>query len=406
MAEDASATRVIAVEEAHRFATAGHQVATAAKLHGLEGLAGAALEPAPTTIHDLNGEALFHDFKLSGPGGAAGTIRTAATSALGAPVVSVSAGDPGWSEQTALRLATERLHAKTPKATVKGSKLVCYAYPKIGIELSYTVNGGPLETELFDASSGGLVGSSDDNDHQFSRYSFLSHIAPQVKDRVNTFDQIAGRLRSLSLPPIAGGAVTTSRAAAALGSPAASPALHIPLPIITSSSGMVRQSPYCPSSPPGNSHYAQITDYFCVDASAQMLLEHYGWNYTQNQIATAMGTTAAQGGTTQAGLVSGFGNLTHHQFVLGFDNAAPRAQQFADAVAEVSANRPLFTQVPHHYRVCMGYSEVKFGSIPIDQWLYIYDPWPWNSDLCKPGPAYWESWATSPVMWFGTVHHA
>jgi hypothetical protein len=38
--------------------------------------------------------------------------------------------------------------------------------------------------------------------------------------------------------------------------------------------------------------------------------------------------------------------------------------------------------------------------------LYIYDPWPWNADLCQPGAPYWETWASSPVMWFGIVHHA
>jgi hypothetical protein len=404
MTEDASATRAIAVDEAHRYASAGRQVAAASKLHGLEGLAGATLDAAPITIHDLGGEALFHDFKLAGANGPGGTIRIAATTALGAPIVSMSAGDPGWSEQTALRLATEQLHAKTPEAQVTGSRLVCYAYPKIGIELTFMVKGGAPQTELFDASSGGVVEMSDDKDHQFTRYSLLSQVKPQIKARLQAFDQIAARLRQLTLPPIAGGAVTTPPAT--VQAPSASAKLNLPLPAITSRSGMVRQSPYCPSSPPGNSHYAQITNYFCVDASAQMLLEHYGWNYTQNQIATAMGTSAALGGTTGAGLVNGFANLTHHQFILGFDDSAPRAQQFANAVDEITANRPLFTQVPHHYRVCMGYSEIKLGGVPIDQWLYIYDPWPWNADLCKPGPAYWESWSTSPVMWFGIVHHA
>ena len=79
-------------------------------------------------------------------------------------------------------------------------------------------------------------------------------------------------------------------------------------------------------------------------------------------------------------------------------------------MTEVDGNRPLFTQVPHHYRVCMGYHEVLLVPIWIAlglaQSLYIFDPWPWNPDLCQPGAAYWESWATSPVMWFGIVHHA
>ena len=122
-----------------------------------------------------------------------------------------------------------------------------------------------------------------------------------------------------------------------------------------------------------------------------------------------MGTNAAQGGTTQDGLTTGFASLTDNTLVLTFDWNSNRAQQFQDAVTEINANRPLFTQVPHHYRVCMGYQENLFIplwlSLGLGQMLYIYDPWPWNPDLCSPGAAYWESWATSPVMWFGIVHH-
>jgi hypothetical protein len=175
-------------------------------------------------------------------------------------------------------------------------------------------------------------------------------------------------------------------------------------------SGTVLLSPYCPDSPIGLTHYAQILDYFCVDASAQMLMEHYGWNYTQNQIAVAMGTSVANGGTTGAGLTTGFASLTHNSLPLTFDDGATRAQQFQDAINEVSANRPLFTQVPHHYRVCVGFFEdtiqLLWLTLGLNQMLYIYDPWPWNPDLCQGGAIYWESWATSPVMWFGIVHHA
>ena len=49
---------------------------------------------------------------------------------------------------------------------------------------------------------------------------------------------------------------------------------------------------------------------------------------------------------------------------------------------------------------------INWIALGLAQSLYIFDPWPWNPDLCQPGAAYWESWATSPVMWFGIVHHA
>jgi hypothetical protein len=149
-----------------------------------------------------------------------------------------------------------------------------------------------------------VVGGSDDPDNQFTRYSLLSHLERERDSRLDSFTAAAERMRDVlkTLEDQQRPNVVPWR-----------------FPIILSTSGTVLQSPYCAGSPPGNSHYAQITDYFCVCASAQMLMEHYGWNYTQNEIAVAMGTSAAQGGTTGAGLTSGFASLTHNQFSLAFD---------------------------------------------------------------------------------------
>ena len=364
-------------------ATLAHREMVAAGLHGMDAVSAATVAAAPVTIFDLNGEPLFHDYPLLDAAGAAvGTIRTAANRALGAPLISVSHAAPGWTPASAVRMATESLHGIAPQATVTSSRLVCYAYPKIGVELAYTA-GRKTATEVFDASSGGVVASVTKDGHQFTRYSLLGTLKTGAAARVKASRTAEAAITKLPI-----------------GIP-----LH---PLTYTQQGLVNLSPYCAGSVIGLTHYAQITNYFCVDASAQMLLEHYGWNYTQNQIAAAMGTTAAQGGTSGAGLTSGFKSLTDNTLLLSFDGGASRAQQFTDAVVEVNANRPLFTQVPHHYRVCVGYSEVVSGVLGLvtNQMLYIYDPWPWNADLCKPGAPYWETWASSPVMWFGIVHHA
>ncbi len=369
-------------------ATVAHQEMVAANLHGMDAVAAATVAAAPITIYDVNGQQLFHDYPLVDAAGAVvGTVRTAANRALGSPLISVSHAAPGWDGASALRMATESLHATAPQATVTSSRLVCYAYPKIGIELTYAV-GSKTATELFDASSGGVVGTATKDANQFTRYSLLGTLKTGAAARVKASRAVEAQIAKLPINPVG-------------------PKIPIPVPINTTVQRLVNLSPYCAGSVIGLTHYAQITDYFCVDASAQMLLEHYGWNYTQNQIAVAMSTTP-QGGTSGTGLTTGFKSLTGNKLLLSFDDGASRAQQFADAIAEVTANRPLFTQVPHHYRVCVGYSEVISGILRLvtNQMLYIYDPWPWNADLCKPGAPYWETWASSPVMWFGIVHHA
>jgi hypothetical protein len=368
-------------------------------LRGLDALAGASAADQPLRIYDVNGELLFHDHYLMSNGEVVGAVRTAANRKLGALVVAAYHAKPGWNATAALRLARESLTALHPEAQISQSRLVCYAYPKIGVEVKFALNN-EVKVEIFDASSGGHVAESG-GEGQFSRYSLLDRLEPAQHARnIEAYENAYEQLKGLpdSLPSDAGGLSAT--------------AMKIFLPpwtLFGPVTALVLQSPWCPGSPMGNSHYAQITDYFCVDASTQMLLEHYGFNYTQNQIATAMGTKASQGGTTQSGITTGFKSLTNNDLILTFDNGASRAQQFQDAVNEVSANRPLFTQVPHHYRVCMGYG---LNNNPIAiilglaQSLYIFDPWPWNANLCDPGSPYWESWATSPVMWFGIVHHA
>ena len=394
--------------ETRSYALLAHQHFAGVQLRGIAGLVTATVATAPIVIDDLNGEPLYHDYALSSGGAVVGTIRCASNKKLGSPVISISHAAPGWSPDAALRLATEALHKQSPTARVVGSQLVCYANPKIGIRLNFeTRPGAAQESGIFDASSGQPVGQSTDPDNQFTAYSLLASLSNEIASRRSQFLASEQQI-----------AAVTAASAATLASPtlplppphALSPTLPLPPPHLLVREGLVQLSPYCPGSGPGNSHYAQITDYFCVDASAQMLMEHYGWNYTQNQIAIAMDTTAAQGGTTGAGLTSGFASLTHNSLTLTFDNGASRAQQFQDAITEVDANRPLFTQVPHHYRVCMGYQESLlvpiWSALGLGQMLYIFDPWPWNPDLCKPGAAYWESWATSPVMWFGIVHHA
>ena len=373
-------------------------------VRGMARLAETTFSDQPIVLYDVNGEPLFHDYALVSGGDTVGTIRTAANRKLGSPVISIHHTPPGWSPAGALRMARESLHATESNAVIEAWQLVVYAYPKIGIRLSYKISGkDAAQTQIFDASSGNPVSNSTDPNHQFSQYSFLDSLETgEVRARRERYEDAEKKIQELKERRPALFEVVLSKAQLATALPQ--------LNFLGTQSGTVLLSPYCPNSPIGLTHYAQILDYFCVDASAQMLMEHYGWNYTQNQIAVAMGTSVANGGTTGTGLTTGFASLTDNSLPLTFDGGASRAQQFQDAITEVSANRPLFTQVPHHYRVCVGFFEntieILWFTLGLNQMLYIYDPWPWNPDLCQGGAIYWESWATSPVMWFGIVHHA
>src|SRR5262249_40497319 len=153
MADSKSPPNVVEPEVTRSVATVAHRAFTATSLRGVGGLAGAEVAPAPIVIDDLKGPELFHDYALHGAGGpTVGSVRTGANRTLGAPLVSIAHGAPGWNRAKALRLATEALHRQQPKAVVTGSRLVSYAYPKVGIELTFHVATGKPQTELFDAS--------------------------------------------------------------------------------------------------------------------------------------------------------------------------------------------------------------------------------------------------------------
>jgi Peptidase_C39 like family len=134
--------------------------------------------------------------------------------------------------------------------------------------------------------------------------------------------------------------------------------------------------------------YAQQTDVFCAVATGQMILDFYKYHFTQDQIATAMNTGA--GGTTNPDQVTGYETLSGNCLDATFDGTA----DWAEARAEIDANRPVKSGIPGHARACAGWKRQNISLIgqPLRRWLRIHDPWPWNADICARGQIVWEDW--------------
>src|SRR5262245_54500522 len=94
-------------------------------------------EAEPVVIHDLAGPPLFYDFELADDEGEAGVVRAAASAAIGTPFVSAQIGPRGWSPREAIRDAEKTVATEHKGAKVTGSRLVCYCYPKIGVEVGF-----------------------------------------------------------------------------------------------------------------------------------------------------------------------------------------------------------------------------------------------------------------------------
>jgi hypothetical protein len=148
--------------------------------------------------------------------------------------------------------------------------------------------------------------------------------------------------------------------------------------------------------------YAQQTNVFCAVATGQMILDFHRWPFTQDQIATAMSTDA--GGTTNPNQVAGYESLTNNSFDATFDGSA----DWAEAKAEIDANRPVKSGIPGHARACAGWKRQNlfFVTQAPKRWLQIYDPWPWNANICEGGNVSWEDWDAVNHTNFIFVRHA
>jgi hypothetical protein len=134
--------------------------------------------------------------------------------------------------------------------------------------------------------------------------------------------------------------------------------------------------------------HAQQTNVYCAVATGQMILDFYRYNFTQDQVAAAMGTGAS--GTSNAGQADGYKKLSNYCLDAIIDETA----NWTEAKAEIDANRPLKSGISGHARACFGWKRQNLilPGKPQGRWLYIVDPWPWNADICKGGAIYWEDW--------------
>jgi Peptidase_C39 like family len=372
--------RIIRASEAQAYGLA-YASAVANADRRLEGEL--ALDEDRLDIFDINGDILFYDFPLLAATRPIGFVRTAADERVGTPGVFVEIGERSWDVPDATNAAIRRV--ESIGGEVESVRLICYSYPKLGIEVvsGKAVNGN--RGHVFDVASGNEVHTVPESESdQFAVRSFLTTVDVELK--TTAFAQARAALGLFPPPggPGAGGPMTTTTVQVWLDPPCQT-TLGVPL-------------------------YAQITDYNCVPASAEMILDHYGWNFSQSAIATAMGTTTS-GTWYNPGVVSGIATLTNNTMTPAEpDYNWSKSQQWGLMATEISANRPVFTQMPGHYRVCVGYSETLNPSLfgppyPVLQMLHIHDPWPWNANICQGGADYWENWVGTSVEWFVTLQH-
>lgn len=296
-------------------------------------------------IYDFRSRLLFRDKVGKLPDGTKVTVRTAGNALLSAPVVSTNVG-PFFDIHDAMGKALQvaREHDLVP---IEGEKsLICYSYPKLGLLCRRRDNGAEYVIDLGDLSIVDVGATSQLHTTEgLMTWSPYDQIAPETVDSATgSWKEISDRLS---------GDVTSGPLTAAVTRPAQVQQQTLKLQL-----------------------RGQETNVFCAVAVAQMILDFYGIQRTQQQIALAMHTGAK--GTEPSDEVAGFEALSGHTLTATLEEKPT----FEDARNEIVQARPLKSGVPGHARTIGGYK------VDDQQLLYIYDPWPSNK-----GSIYWESYA-------------
>jgi hypothetical protein len=372
--------------------------AWAGGIDDLQAWGGGEFDPEPLVIHDLNGEPLFFEFSVRDGKREIGRTKAAASKLVGSPVVSIERGARGWDVAKAQAMAVAAAKKAFPRRDVAAKEFVCYSYPKIGVRVE--IDAGKGGNIIVDVSDGSIVQNfgAEENEGQ-TAWSFLEARPPSALDqRLRRYAEAEQELElTRNATKEIFNTAFTARELTALR-PRFVLASDYLFPLY--SSRVLKYGPRC-SPHDCFALYAQQTNVYCAVATGQMILDFYRRPFDQATIAAAMGTDST--GTSWAGQETGYKSLSNGCLDAWHDYSA----EWTEAKAEIDANRPLKSGISGHARACAGWKRQNFflaGSTP-KRWLQIYDPWPWNADLCAGGAVYWEDWdAVTHTNWCYVRH--
>lgn len=361
------------------------------------------LEEKPLVIHDLNGQVLFYEYQIKSKNQVVGVVKGSASKSLGSPVPQIQLGPRRWDPAAAVLNAKEKVKNLYPNGDISDTEFVCYSYPKIGVKVDLIDKKGGIQSFIFDVASTNLVERfGADELEGFTSRSIYDEITEQgVTKREARWNAIDKELQAvkIKIPRIFEPGVNPDERKP-IEEVYIKQSIYPPISISLFSQKIIQYCPHC-STHNCNALHSQQTDVYCAVATGQMILDFYRYYYSQVEIATAMGTGST--GTGQSGQIAGYQGLSKQCLEATLDESA----SWSEAKAEIDANRPLKSGIPGHARACFGWKRQNIfliGATPA-RWLFILDPWPWNSNICQGGAVYWEDWTAEDHTNFIYVRH-
>ena len=344
------------------------------------------LNPKALEIYDINGSLLFYDFAIEAGKSQVATVRAIADKSIGTPVVSIRLGPQKWNLLASKRMISEILLKKFSKYKAGKPVLVCYSYPKLGLQVNLS-NEKENVTVIFDVSSFEIIPAKPEKENTEGAYawSFLDSIDKRAKAaKIKRYNKAAEIVREVFKREY-GSNIYTINDLYVAGNLAK-------LVFKTRNEKKLQFCTHYSHDEVGSHHcfllHAQQVNDYCSVATAQMILCYYRYYYSQDEIAPALGYSA---GGCPADVSAGYEALSNNHLKATFDTSAT----WNEARDQINLLQPMKSGISRHARAVAGYSSNLFtvlGSSTADKKLYVYDPWPWNADLKAGGDIYWEDW--------------
>ncbi|NMB78719.1 MAG: C39 family peptidase [Methanomicrobiales archaeon] len=317
---------------------------------------GAVINPEPVEIYDINGMRLYYSFPIEDGKKRVGEVKIAASRVFGAPVISIGHGPKSFNREELNTKAAQILKQAGFTADISSARLVCYAYPKIGLIIRSSTGSNSEKELIIDAYDYSVIPES---------------------DRTSLYD-------SMTLETMKSGVASWEAQKTGPGvdeSRAVSPRATISKTLS------------------GFTLYSQEKTNWCAFATAKMISRWYGITRSQTQIATTVlgsDQTNQNNGATEIQMRDEFYRKSIQQGGLGKSGSnillGSPTNLYNLIKTEIDGNRPVVINIGiqpgqssnYHARACAGYSrDMSSGNT----YFYIYDPWPVNS-----GSLTWERW--------------
>ena len=331
----------VTAEEAFKHANANMISFIAANTPGFENWTGASINPKPIELYDINGKKLFYQFSVYKEKKLTGTIDVCADKTLGPSIYDIKFDPKPYKSAEAMKKSKEIANNKYPTGEIKSTVMVVYSYPKVGAMTVIKDKAAGDEHRIFvDAYTLDEVQDKPVTETEFGDLGVWSIyeaiLENDVEENLKEWKKSDNFTKSIEQAATNKGvninvAVTEENIKKLIGDAA----------IMAITSGDV-------SVP----LFTQETIYYCVPTSIQMLCEYFNiptstpsQTYIYNYLD----------GVPPAGLTY----YDIEEWVEDIWDKTPTVRTSAlsniDVVTEIDNERPFFSLISGHCRVCRGY---------------------------------------------------